>query len=138
MTRPSDGPATAGGFLFNVNHVFIATVAASGLGFITAVLLARSLGPEGRGVTALYQAAVSLGFAFLGGRDFQSAGFPSNPAAPCADFCAFADLFGKDIGNPLKDGFNVGKAVFGVDECCCFGFEIGQRYFTIPDSFSQS
>jgi O-antigen/teichoic acid export membrane protein len=29
------------------------------------VLLARALGPEGRGVTALYQAAVSLGFAFL-------------------------------------------------------------------------
>ena len=66
MTRPSDGAATTGGFLFNVNLVFIATVAASGLGFITAVLLARALGPEGRGVTALYQAAVSLGFAFLG------------------------------------------------------------------------
>lgn len=66
MTRPSDGPAASGGFLLNVNLVFIATVAAAGLGFITAVLLARTLGPEGRGVTALYQAAVSLGFAFLG------------------------------------------------------------------------
>lgn len=65
MTRPSDSPAASGGFLFNVNLVFIATVAASGLGFVTAVLLARALGPEGRGVTALYQAAVSLGFAFL-------------------------------------------------------------------------
>jgi O-antigen/teichoic acid export membrane protein len=65
MTRPSDSPAASGGFLFNVNLVFIATVTASGLGFITAVLLARTLGPEGRGVTALYQAAVSLGFAFL-------------------------------------------------------------------------
>ncbi len=66
MTRPSDSPATTGGFLLNVNLVFVATVAASGLGFVTAVLLARALGPEGRGVTALYQAAVSLGFAFLG------------------------------------------------------------------------
>lgn len=66
MTRPSDGPASSGGFLLNVNLVFIATVAAAGLGFITAVLLARALGPEGRGVTALYQAAISLGFAFLG------------------------------------------------------------------------
>jgi len=65
MTRPSDSPAASGGFLFNVNLVFVATVAASGLGFVTAVLLARTLGPEGRGVTALYQAAVSLGFAFL-------------------------------------------------------------------------
>jgi len=65
MTRPSDSEAASGGFLFNVNLVFIATVAASGLGFVTAVLLARALGPEGRGVTALYQAAVSLGFAFL-------------------------------------------------------------------------
>jgi O-antigen/teichoic acid export membrane protein len=65
MTRPSDSPAASGGFLFNVNLVFIATVAASGLGFVIAVLLARALGPEGRGITALYQAAVSLGFAFL-------------------------------------------------------------------------
>jgi O-antigen/teichoic acid export membrane protein len=65
MTRPADNPAASGGFLLNVNLVFIATVAASGLGFVTAVLLARTLGPEGRGVTALYQAAVSLGFAFL-------------------------------------------------------------------------
>jgi O-antigen/teichoic acid export membrane protein len=30
-----------------------------------AILLARTLGPEGRGVAALYQAAVALGFAFL-------------------------------------------------------------------------
>jgi O-antigen/teichoic acid export membrane protein len=65
MTRPSDAPAASSGFFFNVNLVFIATVMASGLGFLTAVLLARALGPEGRGVTALYQAAVSLGFAFL-------------------------------------------------------------------------
>lgn len=66
MTRASEGPPSAGGFLFNVNLVFIATVASYGLGFLTAVLLARTLGPEGRGVTALYQAAVTIGFAFLG------------------------------------------------------------------------
>jgi O-antigen/teichoic acid export membrane protein len=66
MTRPSEGPsADAGGFLLNVNFVFIATVASYGLAFISSVLLARSLGDEGRGVTALYQSAVTLGFAFL-------------------------------------------------------------------------
>jgi O-antigen/teichoic acid export membrane protein len=65
MTRPSDNPAASGGFLFNVNLVFIATVCSYGFGLATAILLARALGPEGRGVTALYQAAVSLGFAFL-------------------------------------------------------------------------
>jgi len=66
MTRPSEGPAaTPGGFLFNVNLVFIATVAGYGLAFFSSVILARTLGDEGRGVTALYQAAVTLGFAFL-------------------------------------------------------------------------
>jgi len=73
MARPSDSPQTAaaGGFLLNVNLVFVATVASYGLGFLTAVLLARALGPEGRGVTAVYQSAVGLAFAFL------SAGMPS-------------------------------------------------------------
>ena len=56
---------TGGGFLLNVNLVFLSTVAAYGLGFLVVVLVARELGPEGRGVTALYQAAVSLGFAFF-------------------------------------------------------------------------
>ena len=66
MTRPSDGPpADSGGFLLNVNFVFIATVASYGLAFFSSVLLARALGDEGRGVTALYQSAVTLGFAFL-------------------------------------------------------------------------
>ena len=69
MVRPSDAPSEprlpGGGFLFNVNLVFISTVAAYGLGFVTAVLMARALGDEGLGVTALYRNAVTLGFAFL-------------------------------------------------------------------------
>jgi O-antigen/teichoic acid export membrane protein len=55
----------SGGFLFNVNFVFVSTVASYGLAFLYVVVLARALGPEGRGVTALYQAAVNLGFALL-------------------------------------------------------------------------
>jgi O-antigen/teichoic acid export membrane protein len=66
MTRPNEGPAAEpGGFLLNVNFVFIATVVSYGLAFLASVLLARTLGDEGRGVTALYQSAVTLGFAVL-------------------------------------------------------------------------
>jgi len=69
MVRPSDVPSEpslpGGGFLFNVNLVFITTVIAYGLGFLTAVLMARALGDAGLGVTALYRNAVTLGFAFL-------------------------------------------------------------------------
>ena len=69
MSSPgqSTTPGGAGGrFLLNVNLVFLSTVVAYGLGFLVVVLVARELGTEGRGVTALYQAAVSLGFAFFG------------------------------------------------------------------------
>lgn len=52
-------------FLFNINFVFVATLVSNTIGFFVVILLARALGPEGRGVTALYQAAVSLGFALL-------------------------------------------------------------------------
>jgi O-antigen/teichoic acid export membrane protein len=69
MVRPSDGPpgpaGPAGGFLLNVNAVFVSTVLAYGLGFFIAVLMARALGDEGLGVTALYRNAVALAFAFL-------------------------------------------------------------------------
>ena len=77
MVRPSDGPPGAGfpgggpssgsgqGFLLNVNLVFISTVASYGLGFLAAVLMARALGDEGLGVTALYRNAVTLAFAFF-------------------------------------------------------------------------
>jgi O-antigen/teichoic acid export membrane protein len=54
-----------GGFLLNVNLVFLSTVASYGLGFFVAVLMARALGDEGLGVTALYRNAVALAFAFL-------------------------------------------------------------------------
>ena len=77
MVRPSDGPPGTGlpggdpssgsgqGFLLNVNLVFISTVASYGLGFLAAVLMARALGDEGLGVTALYRNAVTLAFAFF-------------------------------------------------------------------------
>jgi O-antigen/teichoic acid export membrane protein len=69
MVRPSDGPPGAGlpggGFLLNVNLVFISTLASYGLGFLVAVLMARALGDEGLGVTALYRNAVTLAFAFF-------------------------------------------------------------------------
>ena len=60
------GPSTGSGrsFVLNVNLVFLSTVASSAVLFVTAVLLARALGPEGRGVTVLYQSAIALAFAF--------------------------------------------------------------------------
>ena len=64
LTAPAANPLPAR-FLFNINFVFLSTLASNTVGFFVAVLLARSLGPDGRGVTALYQAAVGLGFAFF-------------------------------------------------------------------------
>ncbi len=52
-------------FLFNINFVFVSTLATNTLGFFIAILLARTLGPDGRGAMALYQAAVVIGVAFL-------------------------------------------------------------------------
>jgi O-antigen/teichoic acid export membrane protein len=64
--EPSSGrPADTPGFLFNVNFVFIATVLNYGLSFLVTIVIARLLGAEGRGLTALYQAGVNLGFAFF-------------------------------------------------------------------------
>ena len=56
----------AAGFLLNVNFVFISTVVGYFLAFFYLVALARALGPEGRGLMALFQTGVNLGFAFLG------------------------------------------------------------------------
>jgi stage V sporulation protein B len=53
------------GFLFNVNLVFAGTVLNAAVSFTIAVLLARVLGPEGRGVTSLYISAVNVGFMVL-------------------------------------------------------------------------
>ena len=64
------GPAPSGsplarGFFFNVNFVFFSTLTAYSLTFLYVVLVSRTLGPEGRGVTALYQAGISLALALL-------------------------------------------------------------------------
>jgi len=49
----------------NVNLVFVSTLAAYAISFVAFVFIARALGPEGRGVTALFQSGVNLGFALL-------------------------------------------------------------------------
>jgi O-antigen/teichoic acid export membrane protein len=51
--------------LANINFVFLSTLVANTVGFLALVLVARALGPEGKGVTALYQAAVGIGFALF-------------------------------------------------------------------------
>ena len=48
------------GFLGNVNLVFLTYAANAALAFIVAVLVARALGPEGRGVYALFLLSVSI------------------------------------------------------------------------------
>ncbi|HXH22673.1 MAG TPA: oligosaccharide flippase family protein [Dehalococcoidia bacterium] len=65
LPEPEPEHPLAGRFLLHINLVFVAALASNTLGFFVAILLARALGPEGRGTAALYQAAVSLGFAFL-------------------------------------------------------------------------
>ena len=62
---PAAGSPIPRRFLFNINFVFASALTSNTLGFFVVILLARTLGPDGRGVTVLYQAAVSLGFAFL-------------------------------------------------------------------------
>jgi O-antigen/teichoic acid export membrane protein len=62
--QASEAPVP-GGFLFNVNLVFVTTLASNILNFFIAILLARALGPEGRGITALYQGGVNFAFTIL-------------------------------------------------------------------------
>jgi O-antigen/teichoic acid export membrane protein len=59
---------THGGFLANVNVVFLAQIALYGLAFLLRVLLARALGDSGLGTYALFFNAVLItgGIASLG------------------------------------------------------------------------
>jgi O-antigen/teichoic acid export membrane protein len=54
------------GFLGNVNAVFFANLAAAALTFAAGVLIARALGPDGRGVYALFVLSASIAQAVLG------------------------------------------------------------------------
>jgi O-antigen/teichoic acid export membrane protein len=62
---PANDSLSNSGFIVNVNFVFVSTITTYSLAFLYIVVIARLLGPEGRGITALYAAAVSLGYAFL-------------------------------------------------------------------------
>lgn len=53
------------GFLGNVNLVVMTYVASAGLMFVVSVLVARALGPEGRGIYSLFLLSVSLAQAVL-------------------------------------------------------------------------
>ena len=53
-------PARGGRLLFNVNLLFLTQVASYGLRFLAGVLLARGLGPEGRGDYALFILSTSM------------------------------------------------------------------------------
>lgn len=58
-----EGPG--GALLFNVNLILASNVTINAVSFFIVVVIARSLGPEGRGVTSLYQTAVSFGYALV-------------------------------------------------------------------------
>ena len=62
--QPSLAQSLPRRFLFNINFVFLFALTSNTTGFLVAILLARALGPEGRGDTALFQAAVGIGVAF--------------------------------------------------------------------------
>ncbi len=66
---PGGAPAGPGGlrlgFLGHVNLVFLTYVANAALAFVVAVLVSRALGPEGRGVYALFLLSASLTQALL-------------------------------------------------------------------------
>src|SRR5207302_7958077 len=53
----------SGGFLSSVNIVLASNVLISGCGFLIVVVIARALGPDGRGITAVFQNGAGLGFA---------------------------------------------------------------------------
>ncbi len=53
------------GFLFNVNLIFVSSFLVNVLMFVIAVVVARVLGPGGKGITALYQTGVNGAYAFI-------------------------------------------------------------------------
>ncbi|HWC30073.1 MAG TPA: oligosaccharide flippase family protein [Dehalococcoidia bacterium] len=63
--EPSSAQSLPRRFLFNVNFVFLFALISNTTGFMVAILLARALTREGRGDTALFQAAVGIGVAFV-------------------------------------------------------------------------
>jgi O-antigen/teichoic acid export membrane protein len=63
--QPEQPQEQQGAFLLNVNSVFATNVATYSLSFVGFLILARVLGPDGRGVISLFQAAVTLAFTFI-------------------------------------------------------------------------
>jgi O-antigen/teichoic acid export membrane protein len=63
--EPGGGPERHGGFLVNVNLVFLSTLTVYVLSFLIIVTVSQLLGSEGRGITLLYQTSVNLGYAFI-------------------------------------------------------------------------
>lgn len=64
-TAEAGGARPGPGFVGNVNLVFLTYVANAALAFGVAVLIARALGPEGRGVYALFLLSASIAQAVL-------------------------------------------------------------------------
>ncbi|HXH22078.1 MAG TPA: oligosaccharide flippase family protein [Dehalococcoidia bacterium] len=58
-------PQRHGGFLANVNLIFLSTLTVYVLSFLIIVAVSQFLGSEGRGVTALYQTSINLSYAFI-------------------------------------------------------------------------
>jgi O-antigen/teichoic acid export membrane protein len=54
-----------GGFLVNVNLVFLSTLVIYVLSFLIIVAVSQFLGTDGRGVTLLYQTSINLSYAFI-------------------------------------------------------------------------
>jgi O-antigen/teichoic acid export membrane protein len=53
------------GFLVNVNLIFVSTLAVNALSFFIVIVIARLLGPEGRGITSLYQTGINATYAVI-------------------------------------------------------------------------
>jgi O-antigen/teichoic acid export membrane protein len=63
--KQSGGTLANAGLLSSVNLILVSNIAVSACGFLIAIAIARSLGPEGRGITSLFQNATGLGFALV-------------------------------------------------------------------------